>query len=227
MKATYIYFLFLFFISMSCEGQKQSTMLKDIFKPNNEKTLAYIEKENLDKKYSTAYFASGCFWCVEPIFESIDGVKEVISGYAGGHADFVNYELLSTGTTGHAETVKIYYDQSVVSFQKLVQVYFASHDYTQVDGQGPDRGPQYRSVAFYQNEQEKEILMEEIQKIEHETSELVATQVVPYERFFVAEDKHQNFKARNKNHPYILNVSNPRFNKFKDKMTTLKKKVED
>lgn len=212
---------------MSCEGQKQSTMLKDIFKPNNEKTLAYIEEENLDKKYSTAYFASGCFWCVEPIFESIDGVKEVISGYAGGHADFVNYELLSTGTTGHAETVKIYYDQSVVSFQKLVQVYFASHDYIQVDGQGPDRGPQYRSVAFYQNEQEKEILMEEIQKIEHETSELVATQVVPYERFFVAEDKHQNFKARNKNHPYILNVSNPRFNKFKDKMTTLKKKVED
>lgn len=227
MKSIFLSSLFLFLLVVSCKGQKQSTMLKDIFKPNNEETIAYIEKEELDKKYSTAYFASGCFWCVEPIFESIDGVAEVISGYAGGHSDVVNYELLGTGTTGHAETVKIYYDSSKVHFLKLVQVYFASHDYTQVDGQGPDRGSQYRSIAFYQNDQEREILMEEIQKIENETSELVATQVVPYERFFVAEDKHQNFKARNKNHPYILNVSNPRFDKFKNKMSTLKKKVEE
>jgi len=107
--------------------------------------------------YSKAYFASGCFWCVEAVYESVRGVAESISGYSGGHTANPTYQSSNTGRTGHAEAVEIYYDPEVVSFETLVQVYYASQDPTQVNGQGPDRGSQYRSIIFYQNDQEKMI----------------------------------------------------------------------
>ena len=105
-----------------------------------------------------AYFASGCFWCVEAIYESVKGVKESISGYSGGHTKNPTYEASNTGRTGHAEAVEIIYDPKVVSFSTLVDVYFGSQNPTQANGQGPDRGSQYRSIIFYQNDEQKKII---------------------------------------------------------------------
>ena len=104
-----------------------------------------------------AYFASGCFWCVEAIYESVKGVDEVISGYAGGHTKNPTYEASNTGKTGHAEAVEVIYDPNIISFTTLVDVYFASQDPTQVNGQGPDHGSQYRSIIFYQNDEQKHV----------------------------------------------------------------------
>ena len=107
-------------------------------------------------QYEKAYFASGCFWCVEAIFESVKGVKEVVSGYAGGEEENPTYEMVSYGQTTHAEAVEVYYDPKTISFTALVQVFFGSHDPTTLNRQGPDRGTQYRSIAFYQTEKEKQ-----------------------------------------------------------------------
>ena len=107
-----------------------------------------------------AYFASGCFWCVEAVYESVEGVEESISGYSGGYTKNPTYEASNTGRTGHAEAVEIIYDTNLVSFETLVDVYFASQNPTQVNGQGPDRGSQYRSIIFYQNDEQKKIIEE-------------------------------------------------------------------
>ena len=173
---------------------------------------------------SRAYFASGCFWCVEAIYESVKGVSESISGYAGGHSDNPTYEESNTGNTGHAEAVEIYYDPNVVSFATLVDVYFGSQNITQVNGQGPDRGSQYRSIVFYQNDQEKKIIEQKIAAINAQLEgKKVAAQVLPFENFWLGEGYHQNFERLNPNHPYIRNVSIPRLNKFKSKFPELLK----
>ena len=107
-----------------------------------------------------AYFASGCFWCVEAVYESINGVDEVINGYSGGHTNNPTYEASNTGKTGHAEAVEVIYNPEIVSFSTLVDVYFGSQNPTQVNGQGPDNGSQYRSIIFYQNDEQKQIILE-------------------------------------------------------------------
>ena len=139
-------FIFILAVSVSlltygCQDKSQVT--DDIATPKNY------------DNYQVAYFASGCFWCVEAIFESVEGVEEAISGYAGGQIKNPTYEQVSSGKTKHAETVLVYYDSSKVSFETLVDVFFNSHDPSTLNQQGPDRGPQYRSIAFYQNESEK------------------------------------------------------------------------
>jgi len=121
---------------------------------------------NLDG-LSKAYFASGCFWCVEAVYESVKGVEESISGYSGGHTENPTYASSNTGRTGHAEAVEIHYDPAVVSFETLVDVYFGSQDVTQVNGQGPDRGSQYRSIIFYQNDEEKAIIDKKIATLKY------------------------------------------------------------
>lgn len=164
-----------------------------------------------------AYFASGCFWCVEAVYESVNGVAESISGYSGGHTKNPTYESSNTGKTGHAEAVEIYYNPSIVSFETLVKVYFSSQDPTQVNGQGPDRGSQYRSIIFYQDDIEKMIIENYIAKISKEYSKPIAAEVVPFEHFWIAEDYHQNFEKRNPNQPYVRAVSIPRLKRFQAK----------
>ncbi|MGB5819891.1 MAG: peptide-methionine (S)-S-oxide reductase MsrA [Saonia sp.] len=167
--------------------------------------------------YETAYFASGCFWCVEVIFESVKGVKEVVSGYSGGTEENPTYENVARGLTSHAEAVKVYYDPKEVSFITLVQVFFGSHDPTSLNRQGPDRGTQYRSVAFYKNGEEKKII--ESYKTALEESEVygrpIVTEVTEFITFYDAEDYHQDYEKNNPNNSYIRNVSIPRFNRFK------------
>ncbi|MEM7014134.1 MAG: peptide-methionine (S)-S-oxide reductase MsrA [Verrucomicrobiota bacterium] len=177
-----------------------------------------------DDGKSVAYFASGCFWCVEAVYESVRGVEESISGYAGGHTENPTYESSNTGRTGHAEAVEIIYDADVVSFSTLVDVYFGSQNVTQVNGQGPDRGSQYRSIIFYQNQEEKDIIEKKIAELNEELGgPKVAAEVYPFEKFWLGEDYHQDYEKRNPNNPYVQNVSIPRLKRFQAKFPHLLK----
>jgi peptide-methionine (S)-S-oxide reductase len=193
-------------------------------KAQNSKSISEQASERFDDEiYERAYFASGCFWCVETIYESVKGVEEVFSGYSGGHTENPTYESSNTGKTGHAEAVEVIYNPDVVSFKTLVDVYFGSQDVTQQNGQGPDVGSQYRSIIFYQNEEEKKIIEEKIESLSKDYDKPIAAEVMPFEKFWIAEDYHQDFKVNNPNNPYIKNVSVPRFRRFKVRFPELLK----
>ena len=181
--------------------------------------LPSFSQKNSDSnlsKYSTAVFAAGCFWHEEALFESVNGVKEAVSGYAGGHTNNPTYESIETGSTGHAESVMVYYDPSVISYGTLLKVYFAGQDPTQVNGQGPDHGTQYRSIAFYNNEAEKKQIEDYIQKMNAsgKYKAPIAAQVMPLKKFWEAEDYHQDFIAHNPNQGYVQHVSIPEIKHF-------------
>ena len=185
----------------------------------NEKTIKPVNTET-----KVAYFASGCFWCVEAVFESVKGVEEAVSGYAGGFTKSPNYQSIGTGRTGHAETVAVYYNPNIVSFQTLVDVFFGSHDPTTKNGQHPDYGTQYRSIAFYQNEKEKQIIENTIQKLNKVAYKgKIVTEVTRFTKFYEAEAYHQNYEKLHPNNPYVKNVSIPRLNRFKKKFPELLK----
>jgi peptide-methionine (S)-S-oxide reductase len=192
-------------ISFACNSKAKKPVLKN--------TVDYEQQG-----YEFAYFASGCFWCVEAVYESVKGVKEVVSGYSGGHTENPTYEQSNTGKTGHAEAVKVIYDPNIVSFKTLVDVYFASQNVTQVNGQGPDIGSQYRSIIFYSNDQEKEIIDNAIKQLQPKYNKPIAAEVKVFEKFWYAEEYHQDYKKKHPNNAYIRNVSNPRFERFKAKM---------
>ena len=175
--------------------------------------------------YETAYFAAGCFWCVEAIFESVRGVSEVVSGYAGGHTKNPTYKETGTGRTGHAEAVEVHYDPEIVSFATLVKVYYGSHNPTTVNGQAPDFGSEYRSILFYKNEKEKEIVESFKKQLEAsgQYNDPIATEIMPFEKFYRAEEYHQNYERLNPDNPYVKNVSIPRLNRFKSKFPELLK----
>ena len=164
-----------------------------------------------------AYFASGCFWCVEAVYESVKGVDKSISGYSGGHTKNPTYASSNTGRTGHAEAVEIIYDPKMVSFETLVDVYFASQDVTQVNGQGNDRGSQYRSIIFYQNDEQKQIILNKKEALAKKLGFKIATEVYPFQKFWLAEDYHQDYEKLHPNNSYIRAVSIPRLNRFKSK----------
>lgn len=176
-------------------------------------------------KLDTATFASGCFWCVEAIFESLKGVKEAESGYAGGHTINPSYEEVCTHTTGHTETVQIFYDPAMISYQTLLEVYIGSQDPTQVNGQGPDHGDSYRSVIFYRNETERD-LAEAYKKQLNESgkfSKPIAVIIEPFKVFYRAEAYHQNYEKNHPENPYVRNVSIPRLERMKAKFPQLLK----
>jgi len=202
----------LVFASVSC--QSKTTTPKPVVKELGE--VKKMSSEEL-QEYETAYIASGCFWCVEAIFESVRGVKEAVSGYAGGNEENPTYEQVSYGRTTHTETVEVYYDPKEVSFLKLVQVFFGSHDPTTLNQQGPDRGAQYRSVAFYKNAEEKSIIEAYMTALEENKvyGRPIVTEIVPYTKFWKAEEYHQDYERKHPNDSYITNVSVPRLNRFK------------
>ena len=171
-----------------------------------------------------AYFASGCFWCVEAIFESVEGVSEAISGYAGGHTKNPTYQTIGTGRTGHAESVAVYYDPQIISFKTLVEVFFGSHDPTTKNGQHPDYGTQYRSIAFYNSLEEKEIIEGAINKLNREVyKNKIVTEVKKIDIFYEAESYHQNYEKRNPYDRYVRNISIPRLKRFQKKFPELLK----
>ncbi|WP_435622965.1 peptide-methionine (S)-S-oxide reductase MsrA [Flagellimonas sp.] len=204
-------------ISANCQPKSTKTTKTVAQEISSEPAKVMLTAEDL-QKYETAYFASGCFWCVEAIFESVKGVKEVYSGYSGGKEKNPTYEEVAYGRTGHAEAVEIFYDPEVINFTQLVQVFFGSHDPTSLNRQGPDRGAHYRSIAFYKNPEEQKIIQDYIALLESEKvyNSPIVTQIAPFETFYKAEEYHQDFERRNPYNSYIRNVSVPRLNRFKE-----------
>ncbi len=183
-----------------------------------------VEIQEIGPNDEVAYFASGCFWCVEAIFESVEGVSEAISGYAGGHTKNPTYQTIGTGRTGHAEAVAVYYDPQIVSFKILVDVFFGSHDPTTKNGQHPDYGSQYRSIAFYNSLEEKEIIEKAVRKLNKEFYDnKIVTEVTKHDIFYEAEAYHQNYEKLNPYNSYVRNVSIPRLKRFKKKFPELLK----
>jgi peptide-methionine (S)-S-oxide reductase len=177
-------------------------------------------------KYSQATFAAGCFWHEEAMFESIKGVQEAISGYAGGTIKNPTYENHGEGATSHAETVNVYYDSSVITYPTLLKIYFSGQDPTATNGQYPDFGPQYRSILFYRNATEKMLAENYIKQLNASGKyrKPVAVQVVPFVKFWEAEDYHQDFIMKNPNQGYVLSVSIPEIKKVQKEYPQLVKK---
>ncbi|MEY3678146.1 MAG: peptide-methionine (S)-S-oxide reductase MsrA [Bacteroidota bacterium] len=192
------------------------------------KSGAGIQKVNLNppKGKAIAAFAEGCFWCSEKIFESVNGIDSVIAGYAGGTKAYPTYEEVSSETTGHAESVLVYYNPQKISYRELVKIFFASHDPTTKDQQGPDVGASYRSVLFYRNAEEKQRATLTIQELSRtgQFKRPIVTELKPLNEFWRAEEYHQDFAKKNPNQSYIRNVSNPRYEQFKKNYQAEKKK---
>ncbi len=208
------YFLALLYmaIATSCSSKPDA---------NNNSTQAATQYQAKD----TATFAGGCFWCVEASFEQIKGVAEAVSGYAGGEIKNPSYQQVASGATKHAETVEVYYDPEVISYSTLLDIFFTAHDPTQLNRQGPDYGPQYRSAIFYRTEEEKALAQQKIDSINNAGiyDDPVVTQLNRFEKFWIAEDYHQDYEEHNPNNPYIVNVSRPKINKVKKQFADLLK----
>lgn len=172
-------------------------------------------------KYSKATFASGCFWCMEGVYESVKGVEEVISGYSGGKEANPTYEQVGAHQTGHAESVEVYYNPSVVSYATLLKVYFASQDPTQVNGQGPDHGTPYRSIIFYRTPEEKAAAEKYKSEIQKNFNKPIAAEIVAYQKFWPAEDYHQDYIQHNHDVPYVQGESIPRIKRFQKQFPEL------
>ena len=161
----------------------------------------------------TAVFAGGCFWGVEAVFEHVRGVTNVVSGYAGGEAKTARYDLVSSGTTGHAESVRVIYDPAQVSYGNLLRVFFSvAHDPTELNRQGPDKGTQYRSEIFYTNADQERIAQAYIKQVDDAKvfKKPIVTKVEPLTAFYAAETYHQDFAAKNPDHPYIVRWDLPK-----------------
>ncbi len=189
------------------------------FSCSNQEVEPIKQTKPIPANFQTAYFAAGCFWCVEAVFESVKGVNEAISGYSGGVIKNPTYEQICTGRLRHAESVKVIYDPSVVSYATLVDVFFNSHNPATLNQQGPDKGPQYRSIAFYQTNAEKVILEKKINQLKvQNVFPRITTEVKAFDVFYEAEAYHQNYERNHPNNGYVQAVSLPRLNAFKEKM---------
>ncbi len=174
-----------------------------------------------------AVLAGGCFWCTEAVFQQLDGVVSVISGYTGGAKETADYHSVCTGLTGHAEAIEVKFDPEKISFEQILQVFFlAAHDPTQMNRQGNDTGTQYRSAIFYTTAEQKQIAESVIKDITEQGiySDPVVTELSPLVEFYPAETHHQNFCNLNPNYPYVLAVAVPKVSKTRNKFTDLLKK---
>ncbi len=167
----------------------------------------------------TATLAAGCFWCVEAIFDDLKGVEDVVSGYSGGHTENPTYKEVCSETTGHAEVVQIRFDPSELSFKELLQVFFTVHDPTTLNRQGGDIGTSYRSAVFYHSDQQKQTAEETIAQFDAEGiyDNPIVTEVTAFDKFWPAEDYHQEYFANNPNQPYCNAVVAPKVAKFRQK----------
>ncbi len=174
-------------------------------------------------KNTIIVFGGGCFWCTEAVFKMLKGVNSVLPGYSGGHTENPTYEQVSNGNTGHAESVQIEYDADVVSTQSLLTVFFGSHDPTTRNRQGADVGTQYRSVIFYTTPEQKEEIEKYIKEINdsNEMGKPIVTEVEPLSKFYIAEDYHRDYFAKNPGNPYCEIVINPKLEKVQKEFADL------
>jgi peptide-methionine (S)-S-oxide reductase len=171
----------------------------------------------MEKKLETATLAAGCFWCIEAVLDDLKGVEDVVSGYSGGTTVDPTYREVCSGTTGHAEVAEIRFDPNEISFKELLQVFFAVHDPTTLNRQGNDVGTQYRSAIFYHNDEQRRIAEETVKEIDAEGiyDDPIVTEIVPFEKFYPAEDYHQEYFANNPTQPYCVAVVAPKVAKFR------------
>jgi peptide-methionine (S)-S-oxide reductase len=171
----------------------------------------------------TAVFGGGCFWCTEAVFKMLDGVKSVTSGYAGGNTENPTYKEVSSGTTGHAEVIKIEFDPTQVSYADLLTVFFATHDATQLNRQGNDVGTQYRSIVLYTTEDQKRAAKTFIQELNASSAEgdPIVTEIQPLTVFYPAEEYHQDYYAQNKQQSYCQIIIAPKLQKVQEKFAAL------
>lgn len=197
-------------ITISCQSKEkeQEQLISEIKEPL---------KMEIEKGLEIATFGGGCFWCTEAIFLELDGVKKVESGYTGGKTPNPTYEEVSSGTTGHAEATQITFDPNKISFGELLEIFFATHDPTTLNRQGADIGTQYRSEIFYHNDEQKKLAEEYIKLLDAENTfgKPVVTKVSPAGKFYVAENYHQNYYARNKEKSYCSYVITPKVEKVR------------
>jgi peptide-methionine (S)-S-oxide reductase len=180
----------------------------------------------MNPNHQIATLAGGCFWCVEAVFDELNGVISVESGYSGGHVDHPSYRAVCNGDTGHAEAVQVTFDSSVLSYRDLLRVFFTVHDPTTMNRQGADVGTQYRSAIFYHDEEQKraaEEIIAELNAAKLWTSPIV-TEVAKFDKFYVAEDYHQEYFANNPYQPYCMAVVAPKVLKFRKHFTERLKK---
>lgn len=205
--------LLIIFIMIGCKEGKSEVKLENRNIMNEQNT-----------KLETATFGSGCFWCTEAIFERVNGVKTVVSGYSGGTVDNPTYKEVCTGTTGHAECTQITFDPAVISYDELLEIFWKMHDPTTLNRQGNDAGTQYRSVIFYHNEGQKQKAEFYKNKLTEEKiwDKLIVTEITKLEKFYPAEDYHQEYYENNPNQSYCAYVITPKVEKFekifKDKL---------
>ncbi|MEX0811590.1 MAG: peptide-methionine (S)-S-oxide reductase MsrA [Chitinophagales bacterium] len=206
------------FFWLACTGNNNS---------ENKETLSSTtaEKQLDPSKLDTAYFAGGCFWCIEAAFEQIKGVQEAISGYAGGQQKDPSYQQVSSGMTDHAETVMVLYNPDVINYNTLLAIFFTAHDPTQLNRQGADVGKQYRSAIFYTKPEEKHSAMKTIGQLKDSDrfDKAIVTLVEPLKTFYPAEPYHQDYEEKNPDNSYIQNVSLPKIKKVRKEFPELLK----
>ncbi len=209
MKFYPILFSMLIVTAMAC-GQTQSQSQK--------KMLALPKTElQVPDGYEVATFGSGCFWCIEAIYQDLNGVEKVKSGYSGGHVENPTYRQVTSGSTGHAEVIQFFYDPKIISYADLLEIFWSTHDPTTLNRQGADVGPQYRSAVFYHSEAQREEAMRYKEKLDEAKvfTRPIVTEITQFHNFFVAEDYHQNYYKENGMQPYCQVVIRPKLEKFK------------
>lgn len=198
----YLFCLCTIFMNASCLAQEQAGNSNDLSNMKN-------------KGMETSILGGGCFWCTEAVFERIDGVSEVISGYAGGKTINPTYKDICTGATGHAEVIKIIFDPNVISFKEILEVFAECHDPTTLNRQGADVGTQYRSTIMYLSEKQENVAKEWKQKLSEKWVDPIVTEIVPAPKFYPAEDYHQDYYSKNPNQGYCTVVIRPKLKKLK------------
>ncbi|TGK20913.1 peptide-methionine (S)-S-oxide reductase [Leptospira fluminis] len=172
-----------------------------------------------EKKLEFATLGGGCFWCIEAVYQLVSGVESLVSGYAGGNDLAPNYRSVCTGTTGHAEVVRIGFDPTIISYSDILEIFWEAHDPTTMNRQGNDQGPQYRSVILFENEEQKEIAIRSKEGAGSRFTSPIVTEIEFLEKFFPAEEYHQNYYRTNPDQPYCHYVIKPKIEKFLKKKT--------
>lgn len=170
------------------------------------------------KKMEVATLGAGCFWCVEAMFESLRGVEQAVSGYSGGHVKNPTYKEVCNGNTGHAEVIQVHYDANIISFEEILEAFFLAHDPTTLNRQGADVGTQYRSVIYFHNSEQERLanLIKEKLNDSGAFKDAIVTEITAFEKFYEAEDYHQEYFALNPNQPYCSRVVEPKLDKFRN-----------
>ena len=182
-----------------------------------ESESSQVKGKDMDK-LKTATFGAGCYWCVEAVFEQLEGVESVVSGFSGGHVDNPSYEAVCAGTTGHAEVCQIKYDPSKIKFEELLEVFWQTHDPTTLNRQGADVGTQYRSAIYYHDDEQKKLAEEYKAKLDKSGAfdSKIVTEIEKFDKFYKAKKEHQEFYKSNPNYGYCRVVIKPKLDKFKN-----------